>query len=107
MSTFSKLLQEEKELNKPHWNSMSNKDPRKSIKDTIFKYKEIIVGADVCIKCLDELKKQQVIDDKTYKKNPVSNLEWSWLQKNIEIDGDVMINMWTGDVLGSEVDYTC
>ena len=56
---------------------MSNKDPRKSIKDAIIKYKEIIVGADVCIKCLDELKKQQVIDDKTYKKNPVSNLEWS------------------------------
>ena len=106
MSTLLKLSQEAKELNKSHWNSISNKDPRKAIKDTIIKYKEIIFGADICIKCLDELKKQEVIDDKTYKKNPVSNLEWSWLQ-NIEIDGDVMINSWTGNVLGSEVDYTC
>ena len=29
------------------------------------------------------------------------------LQKNIVVDGDIMIDRRTGEVLGSEVDYTC
>ena len=29
------------------------------------------------------------------------------LQKNIGVDGDMMIDIRTGDVLGTEVDYTC
>ena len=35
-----------------------------AIKETITMYKEIISGSDtpVCIACLDELRKQQVID---------------------------------------------
>ena len=35
---------------------------KKAIKDTIIKYKEIIFGADspIYMKCLDELRKQQV-----------------------------------------------
>ena len=39
---------------------------QKAIKDTIIKYKEIIFGADspICIKCLDKLWKEQVIDEK-------------------------------------------
>ena len=37
----------------------------KAIKDTIIKYKEIIFGVDspISIKCLDELRKQQVINE--------------------------------------------
>ena len=40
----------------------------KAIKDTIIRYKEIIFGADnsICKKCLDELWKQQVINEKVY-----------------------------------------
>ena len=29
------------------------------------------------------------------------------LQRNIAIDGDMMIDIRTGEVLGSEVDYAC
>ena len=38
----------------------------KCIKDTIIEYREIIFGADtpICMTCLDELRKQQVIDKK-------------------------------------------
>ena len=40
----------------------------KAIKDTITKYKEIIFGPDtpVWMTCLDELRKQQVINQKVY-----------------------------------------
>ena len=46
-------------------------DFQDTIKDTIIKYKEIIFALDgpICIKCLDELRKQQVIDDNVYTKN--------------------------------------
>ena len=39
-----------------------------AIKDTITGYKEIIFGSDIpaCMTCLDELRKQQVIDQKIY-----------------------------------------
>ena len=39
-----------------------------AIRDTITKYKEIIFGPDspVCMACLNELRKQQVIDKKVY-----------------------------------------
>ena len=45
---------------------MSKEELEKAIKDTFIKYKEIISGLDspICIKCLDELRKQQVIDKK-------------------------------------------
>ena len=39
-----------------------------AIKDNIKGYKEIIFGSDtpVCVVCLDELRKQQIIDQKVY-----------------------------------------
>ena len=39
-----------------------------AIKDTIKRYKEIIFGSDTpaCIACLDELRKQQAIDQHVY-----------------------------------------
>ena len=69
----------------------------KAIKDTIIKYKEIIFGVDspICIKCLDELRKQQVINEKVYHgkhmDDTVRRLAWDELQKNIVIDDDMMI----------------
>ena len=60
--------------------------------------------------CLDELKKQQVIDKKVYEQklmdDTVRELAWDGLQKNIVIDGDTMIDRRTGEVLDPEVDST-
>ena len=84
----------------------------KAIKDTIIKYKEIIFRVDspICIKCLDELQKQQVIDGKVYDQklmdDALRKLAWDELQKNIAIDGNMMIDRRSGEVSGHEVDYT-
>ena len=59
----------------------------KAIKDNITKYKEIIFGADtpVCMTRLNELRKQQVIDEKLYDQklmdDTVRKLAWGRLQK--------------------------
>ena len=70
------LLEKAKELNIPRRNCMKTKQElEKAIKDTIIKYKEIIFGADIpiCIKCLDELRKQQIIEEKVYDQKLVGN----------------------------------
>ena len=74
----------------------------KVIKGTITKYKEIIFGADTpaCMACLDELRKQKVIDEKLYDQklmdDTVRKPAWDGLQKKIMMDGDTMINRRTG-----------
>ena len=107
------LLEKAKELNIPRRNCMKTKQElEKVIKDTMTKYKEIILGADspICIKCLGELRKQQVIDRKVSNQklmaDTVRKLAWDELQKNIVIDGDMMIDRRTGEVLGPEVGNT-
>ena len=63
------LLEKAKELNILRRNCMETKEElKKAIKDTITKYKEIMFGGDIpaCLACLDELRKQQVIDKKVY-----------------------------------------
>ena len=39
-----------------------------AIRDTITEYKELILGSDtpVCMACLNDLRRQQVIDQKVY-----------------------------------------
>ena len=80
----------------------ANEELEKVIKGTITKYKEIIFGADTpaCMACLDELRKQKVIDEKVYDQklmdDTVRNLAWDGLQKKIMMDGDTMINRRTG-----------
>ena len=59
------LLEFAKKLNIPHWNCMKRKEElEETIKDTIKGYKEIIFGSDtpVCLAYLDEIQKQQIID---------------------------------------------
>ena len=60
--------------------------------------------------CLNELRKQQVIDQKTYDQKLIEDmmrkLAWEELQKNIVMDVDTMIDKRTGEVLDSEVDST-
>ena len=76
-----------------------------AIKDHITRYKEIIFGSDtpVYIACLNDLWKQQVIDRKIYDQkvieDPMRKLAWEGLQKNIMMDGDMMIDKRTSEVL--------
>ena len=83
-----------------------------AIKETITRYKEIIFGSDTpaCMACLNELRKQQVIDQKTYDQKLIEDmmrkLAWEGLQKNIVMDDDTMIDKRTVELLDSEVDST-
>ena len=100
-------------LDLPHRNCLKTKEVlEESIKDTITGYKKIIFGLDtpVCMACLDELRKQQVIDQKIYDQklmeDTMRKLAWEGFQKNIVTDGDTMIDKRTGEVLDPEVDST-
>ena len=83
-----------------------------AIKDTIKIYKEIIFGSDTAIymACLDELRKQHVINqyvyDQSLMKDTIRKLAWGGLQKNILIDDDTMIDKRTGKWLDPEADST-
>ena len=83
-----------------------------AFKDTIAMYKEIIFGSDTpaCMMCLEEHRKQQIIDQKIYDQklmeDTVRKLAWEGLQINISMDGDTMIDKRTGEVLNPEVDST-
>ena len=107
------LLELAKKLNIPHRNCMKTKEElEEAIKDTITGYKEIIFGSDTpaCMACLNELRKQQVIDQKAYDKKLIDDtmrkLAWDELQTNIPMDGDMIIDRRTEEVLGPEVDST-
>ena len=100
-------------LNLPRRNCLKTKEVlEESIKDTITGYKKIIFGLDTpaCMACLDELRKQQVIDPKIYDQklmeDTMRKLAWEGFQKNIVTDGDTMIDKRTGEVLDPEVDST-
>ena len=82
---------------------MKTKDELKeAIKNTI---KEIVSSADspICMACLDELQRQQVIDEKVNDQrlmdDMVRKLAWEGLQKNMVMDGDTMIDRRTGEEL--------
>ena len=83
-----------------------------AIKDTITKCKDIICGPDnpICMACLNELRKKQVINEKVYDQklmeDTMRKLAWDELQKNIVMDDDMMIHERTGEVLDLEVDFT-
>ena len=67
-----------------------------AIRDTITKYKEIIFGPDspVCMVCLDELRKQQVIDKKVFDQKLMDDTLRKLaceLQKNIVMDCDTIM----------------
>ena len=107
------LLGLAKKLNILRRNCIKTKEElEEAIKDTIKGYKEIIFGSDTpaCVACLDELRKQQIIDQKVYDQklmeDTMRKLAWEGLQKNIVIDGDTMIDKRTGEVLDPEADST-
>ena len=82
------LLGLAKKLNMPRRNCMkTNEELEEATKDTITGYKEIIFGLDTpaCMACQDELRKQQVIDQKIYDQklmeDTVRKRAWEGLQK--------------------------
>ena len=95
--TPSKLYEKKEEL-------------EEAIKENITRCKEIIFGSDTptYMVCLDELRKQQAINQYVYDQNlmedTMKKLAWEGLQKNIVINGDTMIDKRIGEVLNSEVD---
>ena len=108
------LLELAKKLNIPCRNCMKTKQElEKAIKDTTTEYKDIIFGTDspACMVCLNELRKQQVIDEKVYQQKLMDDilrkLAWDGLQKNMVMDGDVMIDRRTDEVLDPEVHSIC
>ena len=107
------LLEFAKKLNIPRRNCMKTKEGlEEAIKETITGYKEIIVGSNTptCMVCLDELRKQQIIDQHVYDQRLIDDtmrkLAWQGLQKNVVMNGDTMIDKRTGEALGPEVDFT-
>ena len=103
------LLELAKNLNIPHRNCKKTKEEvEEAIKDTITRYKEIIFSSDTCMGCLDELRKQQAIDQHVYNQrlmeDTMRRLAWEGLQKNIVMDDDTMIDKRTGEVVGPEAD---
>ena len=107
------LLELAKRLNIPRRNCTKTKEElEEAIKDTIAMYKEIVFGSDTpaCMTCLNELRKQQVIDQKIYDQklmeDTMRKLAWEGLQRNIVIDGDTMIDKRTDEVLDHEADFT-
>ena len=106
------LLELAKKLNIPRRNCMKTREElEEAIKDTIKRYKEIIFGSDTstCMACLDELRKQQIIDQKIYDQklmeDTMRKLAWEGLQRSIVMDGDTKIDSGTGEVLNLEVDF--
>ena len=75
-------------------------------------HKKIIFGSDTpaCMAWLDELQKQQIIDQKIYDQmlmeDTMRKLAWEVLQKSIVMDGDMMIDKRAGEVLNPEVNFT-
>ena len=80
------LLELTKKWNIPRWNCKKTKEElEKAIQGTITKYKD-----------------EQVIDKKVYDQKlmdyTLRKLAWDGLQKNMVIDGDVIIDKRTGEV---------
>ena len=105
------LLELAKKLNIPRQNCMKTKEEiEEAIKDTVTRCKKIIFSSDTptCMACLAELQKQQAIDlhvyDQKLMEDSMRKLAWEGLRKNVVMDGDMMIDKRTGEVVNPEVD---
>ena len=71
-----------------------------------------IFGSDTpaCMVCLDEIQKQQVIDQKVYDQklmeDSIRKLAWRDFKRNILMDVDMATDKRTGEVLDPDVDST-
>ena len=104
------LLELAQKLNTTRRNCMKTKEElEEAINDIIIGYKEIIFGLDTpaCMACLDELRKQHIIDQHVYDQRLMADsmrkLASKGLQKNIIIHGGTMIDKRTDEVLDPEI----
>ena len=78
----------------------------------MIKYKQILFGLDIptCTACLDELRKQQKIDEYVYNQklmdDTIRKPAWERLQKNVVFDDETMIDKRTGEMFDPAVDST-
>ena len=107
------LLELAKKLNISRRNCIITKEElEEAIKDTITRYKDIVFGSDTpsCMACLEEVQRQQVIDQHVYDQklmeDTMRKFAWERLQKIIVMDGDTMIDKRTREVFNPEVDST-
>ena len=107
------LFEPAKKLKIPRRNGMKTKEElEEAIKDIIKGYKEIIFDSDTpaCMAFLDELRKQQIIDQHAYDQRLMDDttrkLAWERLVIRWMMNGDTLIDKRTGEVLGPEVDFT-
>ena len=63
----------------------------------------------ICKKYLDELEKQQVIDEKVYDKMRIDDIvrKLYGFQGNVVTNGNIMTDTKTGEFLSPEVDFNC
>ena len=106
-------LEHANKSNIPRQNCMKTKEKlEEAIKDIISVYEDIVFGSDTpaCMACIDELQRQQIIDQHVYgqklMEDTIRKLAWEGPQKNIVMDGDMMIDRRTGEVLNPEVNST-
>ena len=64
------------------------------------------MDSPICKKCLDELEKQQVIDEKVYDKMRIDDTvrKLYGFQENVVTNGNIMTDTKTGEFLSPEVD---
>ena len=93
------LFELAKKLNIPRRNCTKTKEElEEAINDTTTRYKEIIFGSNTptCMVCLEELRKQQIIDPKIYDQKLIGRYDeearMGLTSKKIVMDGDLMIN---------------
>ena len=104
---MNKLRERAKELNIPCRHKMSREELEKAIKDTTLKYKELIFTSDVvCKDCLNELRKQDMVDKYQHAKKLMEQTirDFSW--EYITEDGEMLVDNKTGEVIGPLVDST-
>ena len=66
----------------------------------------LAVDSLICIKYLDWLQKQQVIDKIVYRKKVLEDTLRKIIWNSTVVNGEMMIDKRANEVLGPEVDYT-
>ena len=74
-----------------------NKTPRKLQMWSHLLKKSLLENLNFFVQCYDT----KFMDD------AVRKLAWKHLEENTVVEGDMMIDIRTGKILGPEVDYTC
>ena len=100
----TRLVEFAKKLNIPRRNVMEEDALRRTINETISRYKELLFPFIRCKTCLEEMYKQEKIDEKTYSQKlleqTIRDLSCQYcLHNETTIDGETLICTSCGTVL--------